>query len=94
MDEKINTGNIKSAPEKTQAITLEPKEKWTYAELFFLAENFASGEISATQVATIITDYSDFKKFKDIVQMRMKATADAMCDYLDRAAFERNRDAE
>lgn len=87
MDEKSNTIDWKSYSEMMQNFIVEPKDHWTKRELYVMAEKFYSGEINARQVASIVLNYSDFKKLKEIIQFRMKATADALCDVLDKAAF-------
>lgn len=59
----------------------------TNRELSDLAEQFYLGEVSAEQVVSIASRYSDFRRLKEILTERMEATAKALCKVLDDAAF-------
>lgn len=60
--------------------------KKRYNELSLMAEKFVAGEMSANQVVTAIAECPDIERFKEIIQTRMKATADTLCNHIDEAA--------
>lgn len=87
----MNPGNVDlvNSPEIAERFPADPNfTKWTNSDLSQIAEMFYLGKLNAKQVASIIVRYSDHVKLKDIIQKRMKATADALCKLLDEAAFD------